>query len=622
MTLSKLFEIKRHNKRLIQGILDAVSIFISIVLSRVLLDTKLNDVFDLSGVVLIFTTCVVSILVFKLIGFYDLVIRYMGQNANILIIKGTALSSLIYVSASLVLGAKVTVLSAVFYYLLILLFVAGARFYIRAYYYHNIKNKKKNVVIYGAGVSGLQLVTSLYHGYEYEPRAFIDDDRLKHHTVVHGVRVFPPNKLDEIINKHDISCVLIALPSLSRDKRNKVISFLEKYPVHIKTIPNSSDLISGRKTVENLQEVDIEDLLGRSSIEPDSDLLGACITNKVVMVTGAGGSIGSELCRQVIAQSPKTILLVESSEYSLYKINHELLGINNDCVVIPFLCSVRDKKRLLDICNKYQVDTIYHAAAFKHVPMVEHNIVEGVQNNIFGTLNVARVAIECNISSMVLISTDKAVRPTNVMGVTKRFSELVLQALDNETATTKFCMVRFGNVLGSSGSVVPLFKEQIESGGPVTVTHPDVIRYFMTITEAVQLVIQAGSMATGGDVFVLDMGDPVKIDDLARRLIKLSGYDIKKVGNGHGIEIVYSGLRPGEKLYEELLIGDGENLTDTAHPRIMRAKELAYDWVALEGLLDEINRACEHADYKLIINLLQDSKTCYTPEKEVCDYLF
>ncbi|MFK5854818.1 MAG: nucleoside-diphosphate sugar epimerase/dehydratase [Bacteroidota bacterium] len=620
-TMVAILDTSRNNKRLLMMLFDAVSVLISITLSKYLIsggEAFFNQSMLLFSITLVFC----SLIVFKVMGFYDLVIRYMGQKGNILITKGVFLTALLFVGIGYVLKIEILFISVLIYFLVDLLCIAGSRFFVRAYYYQFIKNKKKHVAIYGAGVSGLQLLSSLYHGEEYEPVVFIDDDVNKHNTVVHGVKVFPPIQLEALINKFDIDSILIAMPSISRDERNKVIAFLEKFPVQIKTIPNASELISGTKTIENIQEVDIADLLGRAPIEPNENLLGACIHNKVVMVTGAGGSIGSELCRQVVNQSPKILILVESSEFALYSIHMELVNNDLEIDVIPLLCSVRDKKRLTTISKKYVVETIYHAAAFKHVPMVEHNIIEGVYNNIFGTLVLAQVAIESSVSTMVLISTDKAVRPTNVMGATKRFAELVLQALSCQDDSTNFCMVRFGNVLGSSGSVVPLFKEQIKYGGPLTVTHPDIVRFFMTISEAVQLVIQAGSMATGGDVFVLDMGDPVKIDDLAKRLIKLSGHGIKGDDCNNGIEVVYTGLRPGEKLYEELLIGDEENLTTTGHPRIMRAKEEAYVWSELKDLLDKIEAACDQDDYIGLVELLKNNKTNYVPERDICDYLY
>jgi len=620
--IKDVFDISRLRKRLVMMSSDFISIIIAVFLSQ--LTIRADDLFsiDYVTVLLLLLTSVSSIWLFWNTGVYTLVTRYMGQKANILIFKSIFLSCLLYVLFSLALSFEVTLISLLFYLFTMLLLVAGTRFIIRAYYYQVIKNKKENVAIYGAGVSGLQLVTSLFYGHEYETMAFIDDDVHMHNANVHGVKVYPPTELENIIKKFNIDCILIAMPSINRVERNKIISLLEKYPVHIKTIPNSSDLISGKKSIKNLQEVDIEDLLGRTPIKPDECLLGACIKEKVVMITGAGGSIGSELCRQVVQQKPHRVILIESSEYSLYTIHSELVSNSDTCEIIPFLCSVRDKERLKIIISTYGVQTIYHAAAFKHVPMVEHNVIDGVINNIFGTLNVAQAAIEFDVESMVLISTDKAVRPTNVMGVTKRYSELILQALSETTDRTKLSMVRFGNVLGSSGSVVPLFREQIKNGGPVTVTHPDIIRYFMTIPEAVQLVIQAGSMAVGGDVFVLDMGEPVKISDLAKRLIKLTGHDVKSPKHKNGIEITYSGLRPGEKLYEELLVGDEESQLKTSHPLVMRAKEVAYSWVDLSCILDEIKQACVDNDYPKLIELLKGKNTGYKPEREISDYLY
>jgi FlaA1/EpsC-like NDP-sugar epimerase len=419
------------------------------------------------------------------------------------------------------------------------------------------------------------------------------------------------------------------MPRENKNRIAKVLSRLENLSIEILSIPGSAELVSGSATIDELHEVSIYDLLGRDSVAPNKELLEADTTSKVVMITGAGGSIGSELCRQIINQRPKKIVLMELSEFALYSINGELQKLASkldyDLPVIPLLGSVQHKNRLLTIMRTFGVQTIYHAAAYKHVPVVEHNVIEGVRNNIFGTLFVAEAAIEAQVETFVLISTDKAVRPTNVMGTTKRMAELVLQALADKTmkakGKTRFCMVRFGNVLGSSGSVVPLFREQIKNGGPVTVTHPDIIRYFMTIPEASQLVIQAGAMGKGGDVFVLDMGDPVKIADLASKMIRLSGMTVADNMNPDGdIAIEYTGLRPGEKLFEELLIGD--DITQTEHRRIISAHETWLSWTELEKILLKLDEACHQFAHEEIRRLMLLAPTGFVPKDGICDLVW
>jgi FlaA1/EpsC-like NDP-sugar epimerase len=415
------------------------------------------------------------------------------------------------------------------------------------------------------------------------------------------------------------------MPRESKKRIARVLNKIEQLPVEILSIPGSADLVSGNAKIDELRDVSIEDLLGRDSVKPNNELLTANIFDKIVMVTGAGGSIGSELCRQILKQKPKKLILFELSEFALYQINSELenqvgnLGI--DCQIVPLLGSVQRKNRLMTIMRAFNVQTVYHAAAYKHVPVVEHNVVEGVRNNVFGTLYAAEAAMEAHVETFVLISTDKAVRPTNVMGTTKRMAELVLQSLARKKSKTRFCMVRFGNVLGSSGSVVPLFRAQIKSGGPVTVTHPDIIRYFMTIPEAAQLVIQAGAMGKGGDVFVLDMGDPVKISDLATKMIHLSGMTIKDKHHPDGdIGIEYTGLRPGEKLFEELLIGD--DVTQTDHRRIMSAHENWLTWEALDKILIQLDDACHSFSHETIRRLLLEAPTGFVPKDGICDLVW
>jgi len=462
-----------------------------------------------------------------------------------------------------------------------------------------------NVVIYGAGSAGRQLSTALSQSNEYNPVAFIDDSReIKNHSI-NGLKVYPPKDLQELINDKNLKEVLIAIPSLSRARRREIIDFLEPYPVVVRSLPGVTELAQGKIKVNDLLEIDLRDLLGRDSVEQNKDLFELNISNKVVMVTGAGGSIGSELCRQILLLKPQKLILYEMSESSLYQIDQELKRLNLSKIdICPVIGSVTDKDRVLNICNYYKPQTIYHAAAYKHVPLVEFNQSQGVINNTIGTMLLANAAISSNVETFVLISTDKAVRPTNFMGASKRAAEMVLQALAELPHNTCFTMVRFGNVLDSSGSVIPLFKKQISEGGPVTVTHADVVRYFMTIPEAVELVLRAGAMAEGGEVFVLDMGEPVRIYDLAVKMINLSGLQVLDEKNPNGdIPIDIIGLRPGEKLYEELLVGGEFSLTD--NKLIMRAEEEMMKWEDLEPLLAEIYKKGNYSENEELYGLLK-----------------
>ncbi|ERI50960.1 nucleotide sugar epimerase [Pseudomonas sp. EGD-AK9] len=493
------------------------------------------------------------------------------------------------------------------------------------------------VAIYGAGAAGNQLVAALRMGRSMQPVAFVDDDDNIATRIIAGLQVYKPKHIQQMIEETGAQEILLAVPSLSRARRREILECLEGFPLHVRTVPGFMDLASGRVKVDDLQEVDIADLLGRDPVPPNQALLEHCIRDQVVMVTGAGGSIGSELCRQIVASGPRVLVLFEHSEYNLYSIHSELeQRIRREYLslqLVPILGSVRNPGRLLDVMRTWRVATVYHAAAYKHVPMVEHNIAEGVLNNVMGTLYAAQAAIQAGVEHFVLISTDKAVRPTNVMGSSKRLAEMILQALSRESAPvlfgedgvhrvnkTRFNMVRFGNVLGSSGSVIPRFHEQIRRGGPVTVTHPNITRYFMTIPEAAQLVIQAGAMGQGGDVFVLDMGQPVKILDLAEKMIHLSGLSVRSERSPHGdIAIEFTGLRPGEKLYEELLIGD--NVSETEHPMIMRANEEMLPWDVYKRVLQELLGAVERDDYDRVRQLLRETVSGYRPEGEIVDWI-
>lgn len=500
------------------------------------------------------------------------------------------------------------------------------------------------VAIYGAGTAGRQLVQALQHGPTYQPRAFIDDNPELQHTTIVGLPVYPPRLIPKMMAATGVKEILLAMPSVSRPRRKQIIEMLEPYQLHVKTMPGPDELARGPVGGEGLRDVDIADILGRDVVPPLPELFAPRIRGKAVLVTGAGGSIGAELCRQIVTAAPARLVLFENSEYNLYAVAEEMLKLvaqaGPPIEVIPLLGSVTEPSRLLEVIKKFRIQTLYHAAAYKHVPIVEYNSHQGFRNNVLGTLHAAQAAILHQVENFVLISTDKAVRPTNMMGATKRLAELVLQAFSRESAVvfwepehygltsdahvinrTRFTLLRFGNVLDSSGSVVPRFRQQIRNGGPLTVTHPDVIRYFMTIPEAAQLVIQAASLSKGGDVFVLDMGDPVKIDHLARKLITLSGLTVKDAEHPDGdIAIEYTGLRPGEKLFEELLIG-GEVYT-TPHPKIRRANELVVPWPRLHAMLDDLVEAFARHDYDAVRTLLSAEEAIgYTPSGDISDWL-
>ncbi|EHW7316416.1 polysaccharide biosynthesis protein [Shigella sonnei] len=565
-----------------------------------------------------------TVFIFIRIGLYRAVLRYVSAKIMLLIPVGILAStlSLVVISYSLSIMLPRTVVGI--YFLVLLLLTSGSRLLFRMILNYGVKGSAP-VLIYGAGESGRQLLPALMQAKEYFPVAFVDDNPRLHKAVIHGVTVYPSDKLSYLVDRYGIKKILLAMPSVSKSQRQKVITRLEHLPCEVLSIPGMVDLVEGRAQISNLKKVSIDDLLGRDPVAPDAKLMAENITGKAVMVTGAGGSIGSELCRQIVRYKPAKLVLFELSEYALYAIEKELSALCDKEVlnvpVIPLLGSVQRQNRLQMVMKSFGIQTVYHAAAYKHVPLVEHNVVEGVRNNVFGTLYCAESAIESGVETFVLISTDKAVRPTNTMGTTKRLAELVLQALSARQSQTRFCMVRFGNVLGSSGSVVPLFEKQIAQGGPVTLTHRDIIRYFMTIPEASQLVIQAGAMGHGGDVFVLDMGDPVKIYDLAKRMIRLSGLSVRDDKNPDGdIAIEVTGLRPGEKLYEELLIGD--SVQGTSHPRIMTANEVMLPWQELSLLLKELDQACHDFDHERIRSLLLQAPAAFNPTDDICDLVW
>lgn len=566
-----------------------------------------------------------GLIIFTRLGLYRAIVRFMGAQAILAVCKGVVLLALLLWVAALWLQLSPFPRSVpINFALAALVYVGGSRLLVRSYYHWLLRNyiEKETVLIYGAGGSGVQLATALAGGAEYLPVGFLDDNAAMWRSTVNGLPVYDPGDLQKLIDEHSVSYVLLALPSIGRSRRKMILETLADYSVHVKTVPNMPEIISG-ESVDSLRDVEPEDLLGRDAVPADSDLLSHSITGKSVLVSGAGGSIGSEICRQVIKNQPKLLVLYEMSEYALYSIEkelQELMGANGQSIPIyPVLGNVLDEVRIQRVLLRFDVETIYHAAAYKHVPMVEHNIFEGIRNNAFGTKVIAESALNKGVERFVLISTDKAVRPTNVMGATKRLAELVLQNLAIGSQHTVFSMVRFGNVLGSSGSVVPLFRQQIKDGGPVTVTHPEITRFFMTIPEAAALVIQAGSMAKGGDVFVLDMGESVKITELAERMIKLMGFDIKSTESPEGIEIAYTGLRPGEKLYEELLIG--ADVIGTDHPKIMRAQEERLGRDELKVLMQGLIEALEKEDSCLARSLLEGSVAGFKPSSPVVDWL-
>ena len=568
---------------------------------------------------------IIAMPIFIKFGLYRTVIRYLGFDALWEVFKAVSLYALIwgligFMAAIDGLPRSVILIN----WVLSLLFISGIR--LLAYWYFSDQFRRsnpgsKNVIIYGAGSAGRQLAVALDGLSEYYPVAYIDNNKDLIKRKIRGIQVHSPEDIQLLLKKFKVSEILFAIPSISRRQQQHIISSLDRYPVSIRILPEVSSLAAGRVKIQDLHKVNIKDLLGRDKVEPNAELLCANIKNKVVMVTGAGGSIGSELCRKIVSLGAKKLILFDQGEFFLYTIEQELSKIETNTIVIPILGSVTNKQRLKNTCHYFGVQTIYHAAAYKHVPMVESNSTEGVVNNIFGTLTAAEVAMDCGVETFVLISTDKAVRPTNTMGATKRVAELILQAFSTDGNGTLFAIVRFGNVLDSSGSVVPLFDKQIKQGGPVTVTDAEITRYFMTIPEAVELVVQAGAMTTGGDVFVLDMGKLVKIDDLARKMIHLSGLEVKDETHPDGdIEIQYTGLRPGEKLYEELLIGD--NTTQTMHPLIMRAEEDFLPWDELKEIVDSLRLAVDECDQNEIRRLLIRATPGYSPQCDIVDHLF
>jgi FlaA1/EpsC-like NDP-sugar epimerase len=604
---------------------------------------RLGEFVALSGTALwaVAASVGIALPIFVVSGLYRAIFRYSGWPALLAVARAVGIYGLLYASVFTAIGVTgVPRTVGIIQPILLLLFVGASRALARVWlgdqYLSILKRASRpKVLIYGAGTTGRQLAAAMTNSHEMQVVGFLDDDDRLHGHVLNGQPIYNPADLDNLATTLNISDVLLAMPSLNRKRRNEILSQIRSAHVAVRTLPSVTDLAQGKVSISDLRELDIDDLLGREPVTPNHILLVKNIVGKVVLVTGAGGSIGSELCRQILAVNPAKLLLIEQSEFALYAIHQELeeklAGLEGATppVLVPLLASVQDDDRMREIMSTWHPDTVYHAAAYKHVPLVEHNPAAGIKNNVLGTLRTAQAAAENGVSDFVLISTDKAVRPTNVMGASKRLAEMALQALAASQAGTqngtKFSMVRFGNVLGSSGSVVPKFRQQIRDGGPITLTHPEVTRYFMTIPEAAQLVIQAGAMGSvaneGGGVFVLDMGQSVKIMDLARRMVELSGLTVKDEQNPEGdIEIAVTGLRPGEKLYEELLIGD--NPKPTAHPRIMKAHEEFIPWAEFEAKLTALEMALNVNDVGVIRLMMEKLVTGYTPSDEIVDWVY
>lgn len=628
--LDNFLEIDRSLKRAIQISVDCLLMLLCFVLAMLLRHESLDFVSDPSIWLAPAVTVPLSVIVFGRLGLYRAVVRFITERALRTIIAGILFSTMTLALTGLGLGLEIPQSVPVIYALLLFLTVGGVRFALRALMQKRTTRNKSPVLIYGAGEAGRQLANALEHGSDYAPLAFVDDDPRLHGAEVAGLKIHAPRLISQLIDRHDIKTILLALPSAKRSRRRAILSRLDGLPVEVRTMPGISDIVSGRARVNDLSNISADDLLCRDPVPPDPDLMSTNITGKSVMVTGAGGSIGSELCRQILRLNPSALIMLDVSEAALYKIDDELQRMARHqrlpVRLVPLLGSVQTPRRMETILRTGQVQTIYHAAAYKHVPLVEHNVVEGIRNNVFGTETLARAAIDAGVESFILVSTDKAVRPTNIMGASKRMAELVCQSLARSDTGTVFSMVRFGNVLGSSGSVIPRFREQIERGGPVTVTHPEITRYFMTIPEAAQLVIQAGAMARGGDVFFLDMGEPVRIVDLAERMIRLHGLEPYFVDPGHSgpqqgdIGITFGKLRPGEKLFEELMIGNAP--TGTEHPRILCARELSLAPDVLSDVLDALLEACHDCHIDTIRKILMQAPTGYRPGAGADDLLW
>ncbi len=577
-----------------------------------------------------FLSIIFAIPVFYLSGLYRTIFRYSGWPAMLTVSKSIIIYGFLFSTFITFISFRdVPRTIGIIQPLLLFFCVGGSRALIRYLIgnLYRIRIKKSNLpraVIYGAGNAGRELISALENNNEFLVSCFLDDDQNKQGRVLAGKKIYPPGSLEDLVKNKNISYLLLALPRINYSQRRKIIKNVSKFNLSVRTLPNLAEIAKG-KTSSNLMELEIDELLGREKVDPDKYLLQKNIKDKIVMVTGAGGSIGSQLCREIIRIKPNKLLLLDSNEFSLYKIVNELTGLNQieTFKIVPLLCSIQDKNNINSIFKTWEPNTVYHAAAYKHVPIVEHNLSEGLKNNVFGTINLAQASLKTEVDNFVFISTDKAVRPTNVMGASKRLGELCLQALfaDQKSKKTKISMVRFGNVLDSSGSVIPKFRKQIKEKGPITLTHPDICRYFMTIQEAAELVIQAGAMSDGGDVFLLDMGNPVKIYDLAVNMINFSGLQLRDKNNPNGdIEILITGLRPGEKLYEELLIEDKS--LSTKHPKIFKAQDDFINWDQLKFEIQSLEKYITKNDVKNIFQILKKLVVGYSPPKEIVDWIF
>ena len=626
----KLLQSKRFTKQIIVATSDFFLFLLSL---WAILSISLKTFFtpDLQGVLSFLLVPVFGVLIFYLTGVYRSVVRYINLTGILVIVR--ILSVLMVIDYCLltlfsnwhiflIINKDLSLIAWISNWLLTTILIVGSRIMANVFFIE--KSAESRAIIYGAGSAGIQLAVALSHSPEMQPVCFIDKDPSLHDTYVGGLKVLAPDGLEKMISKNKVDEVLIAMPSVSRSSLQSLLREIEQYSIKVRILPGVAELAQGKVSVSELKEVDINDLLGRLEVNADQNLINNNIKAKVVMVTGAGGSIGAELSRQVLQNDPRLLIIFDVSEFSLYSIKQELLDKKSEVEIKSILGDVRDKARVKQVCETFAVETIYHAAAYKHVTLVEENPFEAVSNNIFGTLNCALAAIECKVETFVLISTDKAVRPTNTMGATKRFAELILQSLSAENKThenTKITIVRFGNVLGSSGSAIPLFQKQIKEGGPLTVTDPKVIRYFMSIPEAAELVLQAGAMGLGGEVFVLDMGEPIRILELAERLIRLSGMEPKTEKNPEGdIEILFTGLRPGEKLFEELLIGD--NVGPTEHKQIYRANEDFISWKELNKYLSLLKEADSSSNHTKLRNIFKQTVSGYKPEEDIVDVIY
>lgn len=624
--IGDILALPRYSKRALTLALDVALCVVTVWLAFYL---RLNTFVSLAGTpsIAVAVSVLVSIPIFIVSGFYRAVLRYSGADVVWSIIQATTVYGLIYAAVFTAYSIEgvprtVGIIQPILLGTSVAFSRVGASYVLGGRYRRLLQSGPvQNCLIYGAGLSGQQLAAAIKDAGTMRVVGFVDDDASMAERLVASLKVWSPENLSNLIAKHSITSVLLAIPSATRQRRNEIIERLREENVEVRTLPGVVDMAHGEVSVDDIRPLSIDDLLSRPPVPPDVDRMRSQIAGKVVLVTGAGGSIGRELVRQVASLQPSQLLLVEASEYALYKIYHEMTDAGpTDVQFVPLLGSVTDPARIDAIFAKWKPAQVYHAAAYKHVPIVEHNIVDGVRNNVLGTVVVAQAAIAHGAGNFVLVSTDKAVRPTNTMGASKRFAEMVVQALASRTHEPCFSMVRFGNVLGSSGSVVPLFRKQIREGGPVTVTDLEMTRYFMTIPEAAQLVVQAGSMAQGGEVFVLDMGDPVRISDLASKMIELSGLSVRSDAKPDGdIAITEIGLRPGEKLYEELLIGNDPS--PTAHPRIMKASEAFPEWHEMSGHLDRLADLCANQDIAGIRALLLSLIPEFVPTSGLVDWL-